>query len=70
VPLAKLRCSRIARILLACTALMRLSVGASLASDQEDASDEHRVKALFLYNFAKFVEFPNPISSGGICCGK
>src|SRR5215469_2595657 len=46
-----------------------LSVGASLASHQEDASDEYRVKALFLYNFAKFVEWPNSIPSDGICIG-
>ena len=67
--LAKLRCSRNAGAVLSCTALLLLSVCLALAKDPEDASDEYRVKALFLYNFAKFVEWPNAISGDAICIG-
>jgi len=35
--------------------------GALLASTQTQEMDEYKVKALFLYNFAKFVEWPDDV---------
>lgn len=57
---ASYRCSLLALAVLAC---------AAFASDLPDASDEYRVKALFLYNFVKFVEWPNPLPGDGISIG-
>jgi hypothetical protein len=33
------------------------------------AADEYHVKALFLYNFAKFVDWPQQMQAGPICIG-
>jgi YfiR/HmsC-like len=68
VSLAKLRCGRNAAVL-AWTALLLSSACLALAKDPEDASEEYRIKALFLYNFAKFVEWPNPVPGDTICIG-
>jgi len=57
---ASYRCSFLALAMLTC---------AAFAGDLPDASDEYHVKALFLYNFAKFVEWPNPLPGDGISIG-
>lgn len=41
---------------LACALVLGLSISA--ASSEEQATDEYHVKAAFLYNFARFVEWP------------
>jgi hypothetical protein len=33
------------------------------------AADEYQVKALFLYNFAKFVDWAPAMQTGSICVG-
>jgi len=57
---ASYRCSLLALAMLVCSAF---------AGDLPDTSDEYRVKALFLYNFAKFVEWPSPLPAAGISIG-
>ena len=44
-----------------------LTVGLSCAQDRN--SNEYAVKALFLYNFAKFVDWPAAMLGGPICIG-
>jgi len=41
----------------------------SLKASQPETVDEYRVKAVFLYNFAKFVEWPSYLGSDTICIG-
>lgn len=41
-----------------------IALPAALAQAQSDAPTEHQVKAAFLYNFAKFVEWPAEAFSG------
>lgn len=57
----------------ACAGLLVVTVLALLcapgpAQDLQSGS-EYQVKALFLYNFAKFVEWPGAMSAGTICIG-
>jgi len=49
--------------------VLALLAGAAFAGDLPDSSDEYRVKALFLFNFAKFVEWPNALPGDGISIG-
>jgi hypothetical protein len=49
-------------------ALLAPGLGRCLAEDLS-SGDEYQVKALFLYNFAKFVEWPAAMRSGPICIG-
>ena len=62
------KCSRLAATLIATAALLFMNASLTLA-DSADATDEYHVKALFLYNFAKFVEWPNSVPADGICIG-
>lgn len=51
--------------------LVTLLVAWCALSSAEDlqSGNEYQVKALFLYNFAKFVEWPSAMSGGPICIG-
>lgn len=53
-------------LLLAATVLLRPGVG---ASQTPSSAQEHQVKAAFLYNFAKFIEWPQARSEGPIVLG-
>lgn len=48
--------------------LVLLTCGAAL-SENFGQTEEYAVKALFLYNFAKFIEWPGGMPAGPICIG-
>lgn len=54
-------------VLLLCLASIAAPAGPSAASPQ--TPDEYQVKALFLYNFAKFFEWPKTMREDPLCIG-
>ena len=48
--------------------LVLLTCGVA-SSENAGPSEEYAVKALFLYNFAKFIEWPAAMPAGAICIG-
>ncbi len=61
--------ARRARRLLAALAACIIATSGSRAVAQDTSASEYRVKAAFLYNFAKFVEWPVGAPSGPIKIG-
>jgi hypothetical protein len=46
-----------------------LLIASAAAPAQTQSPSEYEVKAIFLYRFAKFIEWPEPSSPGPICIG-